>query len=171
MMELEAPANCLQYLTATFGKFKSFNFHRFSIFAPNKDYAACFADMTDRRTCSITLRADSFGLPVNTATPINIPDVSVPTSRVPPLEGDVCQNGDVTIDRTGNTAAARCSHPTSSHLGFPFKLSGEDYSYERRNKVSPHDGKKYVCWDCMWRDRGEQQHSKTNCPHARGQGQ
>ena len=73
MNELEAPTNCLQYFTSTFGKFKSLNFGRFLIFAPNQDYAACFASMPGRRACSLTLRADSFGLPVNTAIFINIP--------------------------------------------------------------------------------------------------
>jgi len=66
--DLEAPSGCLQYFRDSFGTLTSFNFDGYSTFAPDQDYAICIrgeGNSPSGRTCGVTLRATSFGLPVN----------------------------------------------------------------------------------------------------------
>jgi len=66
---LEAPAGCLQWFTETYGTFNSFNYDGNSIFAPDQDYDICVrtkGNNLSRQSCSITFRAQDFGMPIGT---------------------------------------------------------------------------------------------------------
>jgi len=66
--ELRAPDGCLQYFMSSFNTISSWNFDGSSTFPPDQDYAICIRNKGNSpsgRTCGVTLRATSFGLPVN----------------------------------------------------------------------------------------------------------
>jgi len=65
---LRAPDGCLQYFMNSFDTISSWNFDGSSTFPPDQDYAICIRNRGNSpsgRTCAVTFRATSFGLPVN----------------------------------------------------------------------------------------------------------
>jgi len=96
MNALEAPSGCLQYFRGNFGTISSFNLDASSAMSPGQDYYICiFKSVDDTRTdCSVELRAQTFGLAVDSR------EVA-------------CEAGDQVV----NGAFQCCSFPGTSFLG------------------------------------------------------
>jgi len=75
MNDLEAPSGCLQYFRGNFGTISSFNLDATSRMSPGQDYYICiFKSVDDTRTdCSVELRAQTFGLAVDSQEPACVP--------------------------------------------------------------------------------------------------